>query len=209
MEDGARLAELAAKKLQVNPTDAKDVPERERDSENTSAERTGEVPALHAPVPDAAFAPSAAGVGAPSGARLSMPMPRAPATVEGVTPGGLSAAPPQPPNRSPVKGGSAQGGFAGANERTKQLANTKYPPGLQAKLAAVRLSTNPECETFRECAAPQRQGRRGRVECRAETRCLAAEPRAATRSCWCDTCAAWCRACAACAPRPAPERHGR
>ena len=40
--------------------------------------------------------------------------------------------------RAPSKPGSVPRGFAGANERTRQLASTKLPPGLQAKLEAVR-----------------------------------------------------------------------
>ncbi|WFC95026.1 mitogen-activated protein kinase kinase [Malassezia brasiliensis] len=45
--------------------------------------------------------------------------------------------------RTPSKPGSVPRGFAGANERTRQLASTKLPPGLQAKLEAnARRSAN-------------------------------------------------------------------
>ncbi|WFC99019.1 mitogen-activated protein kinase kinase [Malassezia yamatoensis] len=49
-----------------------------------------------------------------------------------------------PVAKSAAKGPSMSRGFAGANERTRQLASTKFPPGLQAKLEAnARRSANP------------------------------------------------------------------
>ena len=47
-----------------------------------------------------------------------------------------------PVAKSAAKGTSMSRGFAGANERTRQLASTKFPPGLQAKLEAVRMNCN-------------------------------------------------------------------
>ncbi|WFD47835.1 hypothetical protein GLX27_002498 [Malassezia furfur] len=78
----------------------------------------GEVPQLDAPsVPPTAPALTSASAGAAPSALPS-----------GVTKG----------VRAPSKPGSVPRGFAGANERTRQLASTKLPPGLQAKLEAVR-----------------------------------------------------------------------
>ncbi|WFD43107.1 mitogen-activated protein kinase kinase [Malassezia psittaci] len=49
-----------------------------------------------------------------------------------------------PVAKSAAKGTTMSRGFAGANERTRQLASTKFPPGLQAKLEAnARRSANP------------------------------------------------------------------
>ena len=50
------------------------------------------------------------------------------------TPGSVT-----PDAKPAAKGTRMSRGFAGANERTRQLASTKFPPGLQAKLEAVRI----------------------------------------------------------------------
>lgn len=70
--------------------------------------------------------------------------PSIPASAPALTPAAAGAAQTAPSSgvtkgvRAPSKPGSVPRGFAGANERTRQLASTKLPPGLQAKLEAVR-----------------------------------------------------------------------
>lgn len=116
MADEARLAELAARLRLSNHEDL--AHECAQDGGNLCAEPGRE--------PKSAMPPTEHGSDTDS-------LAQAPPA------GNLNAATPGAPSMQfPVKGTSVSRGLAGANERTRQLASTKLPPGVQAKLEAVR-----------------------------------------------------------------------